>query len=48
MVVKRGSHGGGGECVDGLIRDFVDRGSVQGLDASCAEKVYGPVVFMRP
>lgn len=48
VVVKRGSHGGGGECVGGLIRDFTDRGSVQGLDASCAEKVYGPVVFMRP
>ena len=48
VVVKRGSHSGGGECVEGLIRDFIDRGSVQGLDASCAEKMYGPVVFMKP
>lgn len=48
VVVPRGSHGGGGECIANLIRDFIDRASVQGLDPSCAEKVYGPVSFMKP
>ena len=48
VVVQRGSHGGNGECVEGLIRDFVDRPLGKKLDTSCAEKVYGPVVFMRP
>lgn len=48
VVIPGGSHGGGGECVDGLMRDFIERGSVEGLDVSCVEKVYGPLVFMRP
>jgi pimeloyl-ACP methyl ester carboxylesterase len=48
VVVKRGSHGGNNECVDGLIREFVDRPLGKKLDTSCAEKVYGPVKFMVP
>ena len=48
VVVKRGSHGGSSECVEGLIREFVDRPLGKKLDTSCAEKVYGPVVFMKP
>lgn len=48
VVVPRGSHGDGGECIDNLVRDFLDRASVQGLDPSCAEKVYGPTKFMTP
>ena len=48
VVVPRGSHGGGGECTENLIRDFTDRASVQGLDPSCASAVYGPTPFMKP
>jgi hypothetical protein len=31
-----------------LIRDLIDRGSIQGLDPSCAAAVYGPTQFMKP
>ncbi len=48
VVVPRGSHGAGGECTDNLIRDLIDRGSIQGLDPSCAAAVYGPTQFMKP
>ena len=36
VVIPRGSHGGAGECTDNLIRDFIDRASVEGLDPACA------------
>lgn len=45
VVIPRGSHGGAGECTDNLIRDFVDRASVKGLDPSCAATAYGPTKF---
>ncbi|MFP5288998.1 MAG: alpha/beta fold hydrolase, partial [Thermoanaerobaculia bacterium] len=48
VVVPRGSHATGDECTDNLIRDFVDRASVQGLDPSCAATVHGPTRFTRP
>jgi pimeloyl-ACP methyl ester carboxylesterase len=48
VVVPRGSHGAAGECTDNLIRDLIDRGSIQGLDPSCAAAVYGPTQFMKP
>lgn len=48
VVVPRGSHGAAGECTDNLIRDLIDRASVQGLDASCVANVYGPTPFMKP
>ncbi len=48
VVVPRGSHGGGGECIFNLIREFTDRGSVQGLDTSCAAGMYGPIEFTKP
>jgi pimeloyl-ACP methyl ester carboxylesterase len=38
VVVPHGTHGGAGECTENLIRDFIDRGSVQGLDASCVKQ----------
>lgn len=47
VIVPRGSHGGAGECTDNLVRDFLDRGSVQGLDPSCAATAHGPVTFMK-
>jgi pimeloyl-ACP methyl ester carboxylesterase len=33
--IPGGTHAGGGACEQRLIADFVDRGSVQGLDVSC-------------
>ncbi|HEX7183658.1 MAG TPA: alpha/beta fold hydrolase [Thermoanaerobaculia bacterium] len=48
VVIPRGSHSGGGECTDNLMRDFIDRASVQGLDASCAATLYGPTRFTKP
>jgi pimeloyl-ACP methyl ester carboxylesterase len=48
VVVPRGSHGGAGECTDKLIREFIDRASVQGLDPACAAAHYGPTRFMMP
>lgn len=48
VVIPRGSHGGAGECTDNLIRDFIDRASVQGLDPACAATAYGPTQFMKP
>jgi pimeloyl-ACP methyl ester carboxylesterase len=48
VVVPRGAHGGGGPCIESLIRDFIDRASVQGLDTSCVADINGPVTFMLP
>ena len=48
VVVPRGGHGGGGDCIENLIRNFIDRASVQGLDTSCVADVNGPVTFMLP
>ena len=48
VVVPRGSHGVEGECMAGLVRDFIDRASVQGLDPSCAATIYGPTEFAKP
>ena len=48
VVVPRGGHGGGGDCIENLIRDFIDRASAQGLDTSCVADVNGPVTFMLP
>ena len=48
VVVARGGHGDGGQCIENLIRDFTDRASVQGLDPSCAATALGPVTFLMP
>jgi pimeloyl-ACP methyl ester carboxylesterase len=48
VAVPRGGHGGGGDCIENLIRDFIDRASVQGLDTSCVADINGPVTFMLP
>lgn len=48
VVVPRGGHGGRGGCIENLIRDFIDRASVQGLDTSCVADINGPVTFMLP
>ncbi|HVG09896.1 MAG TPA: alpha/beta fold hydrolase [Thermoanaerobaculia bacterium] len=48
VVIPRGAHGGGGECRVKLIRDFLDRGSVQGLEPSCAVSESKPTQFAMP
>jgi len=48
VVVPGGGHGGGGACIDNLLRDFLDRASVQGLDTSCVASINGPVTFLLP
>jgi pimeloyl-ACP methyl ester carboxylesterase len=39
VLVPRGSHGGAGDCTDAMIRQFVDRASVKGIDTSCLQKL---------
>ncbi|HEV8579259.1 MAG TPA: alpha/beta hydrolase [Thermoanaerobaculia bacterium] len=45
VVVPHGTHGGAGDCTDHLTRDFIDRGSVQGLDAACVKQA-PPAAFV--
>jgi len=46
IVVPHGGHGLGGlqniECVDGLIRQFVETASVKGLDTACVKTIKRP------
>jgi len=42
ITVKEGTHGTGSPCLDGLIAEFVKRGSATGLDASCADQIRLP------
>jgi pimeloyl-ACP methyl ester carboxylesterase len=42
ITVKEGTHGTGSPCLDGLVAEFVKRGSVTGLDASCADQIHLP------
>ena len=43
IVVPHGAHGFGGlegvDCIDGLIIEFVERGTTKGLDTSCVKKI---------
>ena len=45
VMIPHGHHGGAGECTEGLIRDFLDRASVKGLDPSCVKGYYPPPAF---
>jgi pimeloyl-ACP methyl ester carboxylesterase len=51
LVVPSGAHGFGGmrgeDCLRRLQADFVERGSVAGLDTSCVAAI-GPPAFQRP
>jgi len=48
VVIPRGAHGGGGECRVKLVNDFLDRGSVQGLEPACAMGESRPTEFVKP
>jgi pimeloyl-ACP methyl ester carboxylesterase len=45
VLIPHGTHNGGGDCEDRVIGDFVERGSVQGLDVSCL-KAAQPTPFV--
>jgi pimeloyl-ACP methyl ester carboxylesterase len=42
VVVKEGTHGTGSPCIDGLISEFVVKGSAADLDASCTDQIHFP------
>jgi pimeloyl-ACP methyl ester carboxylesterase len=42
IVVKEGTHGTGSPCIDGLIGQFISKGSAEGLDGSCADQIHLP------
>jgi pimeloyl-ACP methyl ester carboxylesterase len=42
VVVENGTHGTGSPCIDGLISQFVARGSTTELDVSCEEQIHLP------
>ena len=43
IVVPHGAHGRGGlegiECVDTIMREFVERGTNKGIDTSCVKNI---------
>jgi pimeloyl-ACP methyl ester carboxylesterase len=47
IVVKEGTHGTGSGCVDGIIAEFVARGSAKDLDVSCVEQIHLPSFVTR-
>ena len=47
VVIRRGAHSGRSPCVRRLLGAFLARGSVEGLDASCAEEA-PKVAFLLP
>ncbi len=46
-VIAPGTHGLGGPCVDGMMRNFLESGSVDGLDTSCVESMRLPPYSLR-
>jgi len=47
VVVKEGTHGTGSACVDGIIADFIARGSTKGLDTSCVDGIHLPPFIIQ-
>jgi hypothetical protein len=41
IVIQNGTHNSY-ECVEGLVADFIDKGTAQGLDTFCVEKIKRP------
>jgi pimeloyl-ACP methyl ester carboxylesterase len=41
-LVVPGTHGVGGPCIDAIVKAFVERGSVEGLDTMCATQLQRP------
>jgi pimeloyl-ACP methyl ester carboxylesterase len=47
VTIKEGTHGTGSACVDGLIAEFMKRGSAKDLDASCVDQIHLPRFVVR-
>jgi pimeloyl-ACP methyl ester carboxylesterase len=47
ITIPEGTHGTGSACVDGLIAEFVKRGSAKDLDASCVAGIHLPPFVTR-
>jgi pimeloyl-ACP methyl ester carboxylesterase len=47
VVVKEGTHGTGSACVDGIIAEFIARGSAKGLDTSCVDGIHLPPFLIQ-
>ena len=47
ITIREGTHGTGSTCVDGLIAEFVKRGSAKDLDASCVAGIHLPPFVTR-
>ena len=48
-LVVPGAHGVSGQCVQSIQREFLERGSVQGLDTSCTSQMkLPPLTLPRP
>lgn len=41
-IVVPGAHGVGGECITKIIKEFLDKGTVKGIDTSCVKTVKMP------
>lgn len=47
ILVEGAGHGVGGPCIGQIVSQFIDRGTVEGLDASCLEE-RPPTEFVLP
>ncbi|HEX4568501.1 MAG TPA: alpha/beta hydrolase [Vicinamibacterales bacterium] len=47
ITIKEGMHGTGSTCVDGVIAEFVKRGSAKDLDASCVDGIHLPAFVIQ-
>ncbi len=41
-IVAPAAHGVGGPCIDAIVREFLDRGTIDGLDTSCVKQLAFP------
>jgi pimeloyl-ACP methyl ester carboxylesterase len=42
LVSRDTSHGGGGACFTTIVRQFIEKGSAEGLDTSCVDQIPSP------
>lgn len=47
VIVQNGSHGQAGPCIIGLTKQFIERGTTEGLDISCVDKIALPAFKLR-
>jgi pimeloyl-ACP methyl ester carboxylesterase len=48
IVVPHGAHGADGPCAEGIVAAFVERGTLQGLDAACAAQAQPATFVLAP